>query len=111
MSAFRGARILSSIGQQALKCNRLPQRRIVSLGLTSLCQVTLKKRACLDTIAVPVNKFDLSGVGILSPTLSTLLSTEVSALLDDDSDLTNEDESKLNQYCEPFLDSWKIRSG
>ena len=95
MSAFRGARFLASLGQHGIKCHRLHQRRIVSLGLTSLYQVTMKKQALLDTNALPVNKFDLSGVGILSPTLSTLFSTEALALAEDGSDLTDDEDSEV----------------
>merc|ERR1712038_1473194 len=87
MSALRGGVFLKSLGQHCLRANRLNRRRIVSLGLTSLCQVTMKKRALLDTSALPVNKFDLSGVGILSPTLSALFSTEALSLLEDEGEL------------------------
>ena len=92
MSAFRGARVLASLGQHAVRCNRLHQRRIVSLGLTSLCQVTTKHRALLDTTAVPVNKYDLS-TGSLTSAVSALFSTEGLVAMDDgDESLVEEDE-------------------
>ena len=95
-AAFRGARVLSSLGQHAVRCNRLHQRRIVSLGLTSLCQVTTKHRALLDTSTQPVNKFDLTS-GTLTSAVSQLFSTDaLSAVEDEDSELINEEESSEN---------------
>jgi len=91
MSAFRGARLFASLGQHGLRCNKLHQRRIVSLGLTSLCQVMSKKRALLDTNALPVNKLDLSGVGILSPSLSSSFSTDTLEPTEDGSTELTED--------------------
>merc|ERR1712150_365999 len=79
MSAFRGARVLASLGQHGIRCNRLHQRRIVSLGLTSLCQVAMKKRAMLDTSVEPVNKYDLSSVSLVSA-VSGLLSNSLELL-------------------------------
>merc|ERR1712119_40025 len=79
MSAFRGARVLASLGQHGIRCNRLHQRRIVSLGLTSLCQVAMKKRAMLDTSVEPVNKYDLSSVSLVSA-VSDLLSNSLELL-------------------------------
>lgn len=105
MSAFRGARLFSSLGHHAIKCNRLQQRRIVSLGLTSLCQVTMKKQAMLDTKIQPVNKFDLSSVGILSPMLSTLLSTDILDIADEDADLVNEEDAELGIGRLPFSET------
>merc|ERR1712224_468717 len=104
MSALRGGVFLKSLGQHCLRANRLNRRRIVSLGLTSLCQVTMKKRALLDTSALPVNKFDLSGVGILSPTLSALFSTEALSLLEDESELAaSEDAEGVLSKCHTFM--------
>ena len=91
MSAFRGARVLASLGQHGIRCNRLHQRRIVSLGLTSLCQVTTKHRALLDTTAVPVNKYDLS-TGTLTSAVSALFSTDAVALTDTEEDIALTDE-------------------
>merc|ERR1712168_490933 len=79
MSAFRGARVLASLGQHGIRCNRLHQRRIVSLGLTSLCQVAMKKRAMLDTSVEPVNKYDLSSVSLVSA-VSDLLKNSLELL-------------------------------
>merc|ERR1712062_158811 len=79
MSAFRGARVLASLGQHGIRCNRLHQRRIVSLGLTSLCQVAMKKRAMLDTSVEPVNKYDLSSVSLVSA-VSDLLTNSLELL-------------------------------
>merc|ERR1712183_1248046 len=79
MSAFRGARVLASLGQHGIRCNRLHQRRIVSLGLTSLCQVAMKKRAMLNTSVEPVNKYDLSSVSLVSA-VSDLLSNSLELL-------------------------------
>ena len=42
-----------------------------------------------------MNKYDLSGVGILSPTLSTLFSTAALALAEEESDLANDEESEV----------------
>ena len=95
MSAFRGARLLSSLGHHGIRCNRLHQRRIMSLGLTSLCQVTMKKKALLDTSALPVNKYDLSNAGILSSTISTLFSAEATIPTEDESDITNSEDSEV----------------
>merc|ERR1712183_1268914 len=79
MSAFRGARVLASLGQHGIRCNRLHQRRIVSLGLTSLCQVAMKKRAMLNTSVEPVNKYDLSSVSLVSA-VSDLLTNSLELL-------------------------------
>ena len=104
--AFRGARVLSSLGQHAIRCNRLHQRRIVSLGLTSLCQVTTKHRALLDTTTQPVNKYDLS-TGTLSSAVQQLFSTSAVIVSEDDSELLNEEEksdnSTLVQFYSPIL--------
>merc|ERR1712002_1208881 len=92
MSAYRGARVLASLGQHAIRCNRLHQRRIVSLGLTSLCQVTTKHRALLDTTAVPVNKYDLS-TGTLTSAVSALFSTDaISGLVEEEDSLVEDEE-------------------
>ena len=97
MSAFRGARVLASLGQHGIRCNRLHQRRIVSLGLTSLCQVTTKHRALLDTTAVPVNKYDLS-TGTLTSAVSALFSTDCLAVMDDGEEaLVEEDEERTGR--------------
>merc|ERR1712150_209397 len=88
MSAFRGARVLASLGQHGIRCNRLHQRRIVSLGLTSLCQVAMKKRAMLDTSVEPVNKYDLSDAGSLTSAVSAMFSTDATlASVNDDDEL------------------------
>merc|ERR1712002_1355354 len=106
MSAYRGARVLSSLGQHAIRCNRLHQRRIVSLGLTSLCQVTTKHRALLDTTAVPVNKYDLTS-GTLTSAVSALFSTDAVAVMEDDSELMCEDDQSENgslvHFCVPMI--------
>ena len=106
MSAFRGARVLASLGQHGIRCNRLHQRRIVSLGLTSLCQVTTKHRALLDTTAVPVNKYDLS-TGTLTSAVSALFSTDAVAVMDDDSELMCDEEQSENgtlvQFYSPII--------
>merc|ERR1712141_821518 len=101
MSAFRGARVLASLGQHGIRCNRLHQRRIVSLGLTSLCQVTMKKRALMDASVVPVNKYDLSTMSLTS-SVSALFSADALAVTEDEDGLTVEDDdaagkSKLSQ--------------
>merc|ERR1712119_41101 len=94
MSAFRGARVLASLGQHGIRCNRLHQRRIVSLGLTSLCQVAMKKRAMLDTSVEPVNKYDLSDAGSLTSAVSALFSTDIMTSSEDGEDLSiGDDES------------------
>merc|ERR1712183_1182790 len=94
MSAFRGARVLASLGQHGIRCNRLHQRRIVSLGLTSLCQVAMKKRAMLDTSVEPVNKYDLSDAGSLTTAVSALFSTDIMTSSEDGEDLSiGDDES------------------
>ena len=109
MSAFRGARVLASLGQHGIRCNRLHQRRIVSLGLTSLCQVTTKHRALLDTIVVPVNKYDLS-TGTLTSSVSALFSTDAVATMDEDeSELMTEDETSENCWLTTFSLSTIIR--
>merc|ERR1712141_225586 len=87
MSAFRGARVLASLGQHGIRCNRLHQRRIVSLGLTSLCQVTMKKRALMDASVVPVNKYDLSETSALTSAVSVLFSADNLTSCEDDEDL------------------------
>merc|ERR1712042_215496 len=102
MSAFGGARVLASLGQHAIRCNRLHQRRIVSLGLTSLCQITTKHRALLDTTVVPVNKYDLS-TGTLTSAVSALFSTDAVAVMDDDeSELVAEEETAENCWLTTF---------
>merc|ERR1712168_1082150 len=94
MSAFRGARVLASLGQHGIRCNRLHQRRIVSLGLTSVCQVAMKKRAMLDTSVEPVNKYDLSDAGSLTSAVSALFSTDATlASVNDDDELLALDEN------------------
>merc|ERR1711953_913644 len=94
MSAFRGARVLASLGQHGIRCNRLHQRRIVSLGLTSLCQVAMKKRAMLDTSVEPVNKYDLSDAGSLTSAVSAMFSTDATlASVNDDDELLALDEN------------------
>merc|ERR1711993_109887 len=98
-AAFRGARVLASLGQHGIRCNRLHQRRIVSLGLTSLCQVAMKKRAMLDTSVEPVNKYDLSDAGSLTTAVSALLSTDAIATLEEDSDLMNDEDQVENGCC------------
>merc|ERR1712002_267284 len=95
MSAYRGARVLSSLGQHAIRCNRLHQRRIVSLGLTSLCQVTTKHRSLLDTTTQPVNKYDLS-TGTLASAVQQLFSTDAVVVSEDESELLNEEEQSDN---------------
>lgn len=94
MSAFRGARLLTTVALHSLRANRLSQRRIVSLGLTSLCQVTMKKRSLLDTSALPVNKFDLSSGGVLSTTLATLFSTDALSIEEPDSELATQEDAE-----------------
>merc|ERR1711990_962389 len=97
MSAFRGARVLASLGQHGIRCNRLHQRRIISLGLTSLCQVAMKKRAMLDTSAEPINKYDLSDAGSLTSAVSALFSTDATlASVNDDDELLALDENDGN---------------
>merc|ERR1712150_389050 len=94
MSAFRGARVLASLGQHGIRCNRLHQRRIVSLGLTSLGQVAMKKRAMLDTSVEPVNKYDLSDAGSLTSAVSAMFSTDATlASVNDDDELLALDEN------------------
>jgi len=93
MSSLRGARFLTSLGRQSLKINRLNQRKIASLGLTSLTQLSLRKRALLDANTIPVNKFDLSTVGVLSPVSSVLFSTEALSISDNDTVEVTEDET------------------
>merc|ERR1712131_285940 len=95
MSALRGTRLLATLGQQGIRCNRLHQRRIVSLGLTSLCQVTTKHRALLDTTLQPVNKFDLS-TGALSSAVQQLFSTSAVVVSEDESELLNDEEQSDN---------------
>merc|ERR1711993_154621 len=93
-AAFRGARVLASLGQHGIRCNRLHQRRIVSLGLTSLCQVAMKKRAMLDTSVEPVNKYDLSDAGSLTSAVSAMFSTDATlASVNDDDELLALDEN------------------
>ena len=100
--AFRSARVLSSLGQHAVRCNRLHQRRIVSLGLTSLCQVTTKHRALLDTTTQPVNKFDMS-TGTLTSAVAQLFSTDaVATAEDEDSELMNDEEGTENCWLSGF---------
>lgn len=76
---FCGTRILT-YGGHSLRCSQLHQRRIFSLLVTTLPRVTTGKPGCFDT---NVNKLDLSAVGILSSTATTLFSTE--AMTGDDS--------------------------
>ena len=107
--AFRSARMLSSLGQHAVRCNRLHQRRIVSLGLTSLCQVTTKHRALLDTTAQPVNKFDLS-TGTLTSAVAQLFSTDALAAIDDEDDVAMTDEDSEGSLIKFQLVSKTIAS-
>merc|ERR1711953_335675 len=97
MSAFRGARVLASLGQHGIRCNRLHQRRIVSLGLTSLCQVAMKKRAMLDTSVEPVNKYDLSNMGSLTSAVSALFSADALTVTEDEGEeLVDGEESSVS---------------
>merc|ERR1712241_626507 len=97
MSAFRGARVLASLGQHGIRCNRLHQRRIVSLGLTSVCQVAMKKRAMLDTSVEPVNKYDLSNTGSLTSAVSALFSADALTIAEDDGEeLVEGEESSVS---------------
>ena len=65
----------------------------MSLGLTSLCQVTTKHRALLDTTVVPVNKYDLNN-GSLTAAVSALFSTDALAVTDevDESSVAEEED-------------------
>ena len=101
MSALRGARVLGSLGQHAMRCNRLHQRRIVSLGLTSLCQVTTKHRALLDTTVVPVNKYDLNN-GSLTAAVSQLLGDTCLEVSDTDDEVVQGPESELGVLVKWF---------
>ena len=92
MSTFRGARVLSALGQHGIRCNRLHQRRIVSLGLTSLCQVTTKHRALLDANVAPVNKLDLSSSSLVSA-VSSMMSTDVLTISEDGEPLVEDEEA------------------
>merc|ERR1712189_35257 len=92
--AFRGARALSSLGQQGVRCTRLHQRRIVALGLTSACQVIMKKQALLDSTTVPVNKYDLCTNGLLSNSLVDLVK-EALAVDDEESALDEGEDSEM----------------
>jgi len=102
MSAIKGARLLSSFGRSCVKINKLHQRRIVALGLTSCTQVSAKKRALLDASPIPVNKFDLTTVGCLSPISSALFSTEVLSTDDIDSVEPVEDENDVGRIKKVF---------
>ena len=95
MSALRGTRLLATLGQQGIRCNRLHQRRIVSLGLTSLCQVTTKHRALLDTTLQPVNKFDLSTTSLVSA-VSNMFSTDALMLSEEGDELVEDDEAAVS---------------
>ena len=99
--AFRGARVLSSLGQHAMRCNRLHQRRIVSLGLTSLCQVTTKHRALLDTTTQPVNKYDLSTTSLVSA-VTEMMSRDIAEVGDDEDELLEGPETELSLLVKWF---------
>ena len=106
---LRGARLLASVGKHGIRCNRLPQRRIMSLGLTSLCQVTTKHRAMLDTSVVPVNKYDLSTTGTLTSAVSALFSTDmVTTGVDDDSVAATDDESEASLVTIHMPTRWNL---
>lgn len=85
--------MLSSLGRYSLKVNRLHQRHIVSLGLTSLSQVSIKKRSLLKANPIPVNNFDLTTVGALTPIANALFSTDIPSTDEVDSAEPIEDKS------------------
>merc|ERR1712179_741683 len=55
--------LLQSVG---VRSSRVSRRHIVSLGLTSVCQVMLKKRALMDANVQPVNKYHLANENSLT---------------------------------------------
>lgn len=76
MATLRGARILSSLGCKSINIGRLHQKRLTSLALPALVQCNLKiSRRFNDMGALPVNKYDLKGIG-LTTVSSALFSTE-----------------------------------
>ena len=65
------------------------------MGLTSACQVIMKKQALLDSTTVPVNKYDLcSNNGLLSNSLVDLVK-EALAVDDEESALDDGEDSEM----------------
>ena len=76
--------LLQSVG---VRSSRVSRRHIVSLGLTSVCQVMLKKRALMDANVQPVNKYHLANDNSLTSAVAVLFSADDLTSLDNDDDL------------------------
>merc|ERR1712179_299908 len=67
-----------------------------SLGLTSVCQVMLKKRALMDANVQPVNKYHLANENSLTSAVQALCDTHALDVSEEERDLITEDEQSEN---------------
>merc|ERR1712119_43071 len=91
--AASSSALLQSVG---VRSSRVSRRHIVSLGLTSVCQVMLKKRALMDANVQPVNKYHLANENSLTSAVQALCDTHALDVSEEERDLITEDEQSEN---------------
>lgn len=100
MAAMRGARGILNIGVSSLRIARVSNRNLTSLGVTALSQTVGNKIRFSAVSALPVNKFDLKGLGVTATTSPALFSTESFEALADEAvsdDLTDDGETGMER--------------